>query len=729
MNLKNKKFSHFIVLIIFITSMTIVTTLNIYNTNNIINEKISFMTKSGSVKLDHQISLMNDRLSIIKNYSNSIAYMINDLEQYDQNNLSKILESYFLKDIGIFQLRILSKEGMELVRYDLDQNNKIKKASNLQDKSNRYYYKEAKNINYNDIYFSKFDLNIEHGEIEIPYKNTTRVIKKLKIDNQAYYLVINYNLTDIFKHALSDTIYDIFLIEKDGQINAHLNDRYSFSKQKQSGLSLKDLILYKHQYITKKPLEGFDYDVVISIKDERLNFMNEQRRGAITKSIIMALAISLVISVIILYFLEKNLTKLNHHALKIIEKGTYDEENEFLEFKNILEDLKIQYKTIQKNEAYINSILDSQSNFTIITDGYELKDSNRTMLQFFGFDTKESFIKEHDCICDYFIKKDGYLQKEENGISWIDKMMQDTDSNFKVMMKSKSGTTHIFQVDLNDLIGEDNIYVVTFTDITDFLELQNSLEEKVTLQLGQLREQDRQLLEQAKMSSLGEMIGNIAHQWRQPLSIISTASTGMQFKQELGILEEGNLNETCDLINENVQFLSTTIDTFRDFIQENKEIRKSILQDEIKKILKIIDASFTNEHIKIINNTSSIEPIELTMVSGELSQVLINILNNAKDAIQLSDTIKDHWIKLDLEKTSDHTIITIEDNAGGIPEDVLPKIFEPYFTTKHKSQGTGLGLHMSYKIVVESLKGKLYVQNTKNGAKFFIELPLTQVQQ
>ncbi|MEA3353682.1 MAG: HAMP domain-containing sensor histidine kinase [Campylobacterota bacterium] len=724
MNFKNKKFSYFIVVIIFLTSMTVITTLNIYNTNKIISEKISFMTKGGFVKLDHQISLMNDRLSIIKNYSNAIAYMIDDLKQYHKQSLSKILESYFLKDIGIFQLRILSKEGKELIRYDLDKNNKIIKTLNLQDKSNRYYYKEAKNINYNEIYFSKFDLNIEHGKIEIPYKNTTRVIKKLKINNQPYYLVINYNLTDIFKHALSDTIYDIFLIEKDGQINAHLDDRYSFSKQKQSNIYLKDLLLLKHQYITQKPLKGFEYDVVISIKDERLHFMSEQKKDAITKSIIMALVISLVISVIILYFLEKNLNKLNHNALNIMEKGNYSEENDFIEFKNILEDLKMQYKTIQKNKAYINSILDSQSNFTIITDGIELKDSNKTMLKFFGFDTKESFIKKHECICDYFIKKEGYLQKEQNGISWIDKMLQEVDANFKVMMNDKNGTTHIFQVNINELIGEENDYVITFTDMTEFLELQNSLENKVIQQLGQLREQDRQLLEQAKMSSLGEMIGNIAHQWRQPLSIISTASTGMQFKQELGILEDNNLNETCDLINENVQFLSTTIDTFRDFIQEKKELKRSVLQDEIKKILKIIDASFTNEHIKIINNTSSIEPIELTMVSGELSQVLINILNNAKDAIQLSDIVEEHWIKLDLEKQNDHVIISIEDNAGGIPNDILPKIFEPYFTTKHKSQGTGLGLHMSYKIVVESLKGKLYVKNTKNGAKFYIELPI-----
>ena len=111
------------------------------------------------------------------------------------------------------------------------------------------------------------------------------------------------------------------------------------------------------------------------------------------------------------------------------------------------------------------------------------------------------------------------------------------------------------------------------------------------------------------------------------------------------------------------------------------------------------------------------------MVSGELPQVVINIINNAKD-ILVEKEIKDPWIKIKLKNQKDKAIISIEDNAGGIPEDVMVRIFEPYFTTKHQSQGTGLGLHMSYKIIKESLKGHIYAINTQNGAKFYIELPL-----
>lgn len=110
---------------------------------------------------------------------------------------------------------------------------------------------------------------------------------------------------------------------------------------------------------------------------------------------------------------------------------------------------------------------------------------------------------------------------------------------------------------------------------------------------------------------------------------------------------------------------------------------------------------------------------------SEFMQVIINILNNAKDVL-LERKVNDPWVKINHIFENDSVIITIEDNGGGIKEDILPKIFEPYFTTKHQSQGTGLGLHMSYKIITESMNGNIYAKNTNNGAKFFIKLPLVK---
>ncbi len=248
--------------------------------------------------------------------------------------------------------------------------------------------------------------------------------------------------------------------------------------------------------------------------------------------------------------------------------------------------------------------------------------------------------------------------------------------------------------------------------------------QKANIEIEKNRLDQEKLFKYEKMASMGEMIGNIAHQWRQPLSVISTAASGIKINYEFGMLKEENIPEYMDTIVKNTEFLSDTIDTFRDFIGEEKELKEIVLQKRIEDILKIISASLENNNIKIKTNTDNIEPIKLAITAGELDQVIINIINNAKD-ILVERKVNDAWIKLDLVKEKNKILITIEDNGGGIDKEALPKIFDPYFTTKHKSQGTGLGLHISYKIVTKSLMGKLYVQNTEAGVKFFIELPMS----
>jgi len=252
--------------------------------------------------------------------------------------------------------------------------------------------------------------------------------------------------------------------------------------------------------------------------------------------------------------------------------------------------------------------------------------------------------------------------------------------------------------------------------------LNESLEERVSQEVEKNMQNEIKLLEQSKNVSMGEMIGNIAHQWRQPLSVITTSATGIQLQKQIGILDDEKLNYLLEAINENANYLSDTIETFRNFIKEEKEFSEIIIQDRINIALDIIKTSLQNHFIELRNNTNYTNPIKYRLVVGELTQVIINIVNNAKD-ILIEKENKLKWIEINLIEENNKIIITIEDNGGGIPDDVMPKIFEPYFTTKHQSVGTGLGLHMSYIIIRESLNGKLYAKNTKNGAKFYIELP------
>ncbi len=238
------------------------------------------------------------------------------------------------------------------------------------------------------------------------------------------------------------------------------------------------------------------------------------------------------------------------------------------------------------------------------------------------------------------------------------------------------------------------------------------------------KEQEHKILEQAKMASLGEMIGNIAHQWRQPLQAISVLTQKLELtKMVNGEITDEDIHDMNAKVDIQLQYLSHTIDTFRNFLHEAKEQTDLVIQDEIKNGLNLVQITLKNKGIKLIDNIDYNDSIKANLVSSELSQVIINILNNAKDVL-LERKVRDPWVQIDLEKNDTNILVTIEDNGGGIAEDIMPKIFEPYFTTKHQSQGTGLGLNMSYRIMTESINGKLYATNTSNGAKFFLEIPL-----
>ncbi len=257
-------------------------------------------------------------------------------------------------------------------------------------------------------------------------------------------------------------------------------------------------------------------------------------------------------------------------------------------------------------------------------------------------------------------------------------------------------------------------------------ELENltlNLKDEVRKALNNYKEKEKQFFEQLKMAQMGELIGNIAHQWRQPLSVISTAASGMKIKKELTILSDEDFFHYADSILNNVNFLSDTIDEFRDYIKESNREKEIIVQDRVKMAFKMVETSYQIENIKIIEDKIEINPIKFKLILGELLQVIIAILNNAREALSGKKSL-DKWVKYSVFKDGYSVVITIEDNAGGIKDEIIDKIFNPYFTTKHQSHGTGIGLYSSYDIVVNHLGGTLDVKNSENGAKFYIKLPL-----
>ena len=232
--------------------------------------------------------------------------------------------------------------------------------------------------------------------------------------------------------------------------------------------------------------------------------------------------------------------------------------------------------------------------------------------------------------------------------------------------------------------------------------------------------------EQSKLAAMGEMIGNIAHQWRQPLSVITTISSNIKLRSEYEQLEDYDIESDMDIIMQQAQYLSKTIDDFRNFIRNTKDAQKLSLKDTIEKTLSILHSAMVNNSTNIIIDLK--DDMCIDGYENELIQSFINIINNSKDAIKEYVKNDEKLIFINTIKEDSSLIITIKDNGGGIPDNIIHRIFEPYFTTKNKNVGTGIGLSMTYKMITERHNASIdvyneeYTYNNKNykGACFKI---------
>jgi len=247
------------------------------------------------------------------------------------------------------------------------------------------------------------------------------------------------------------------------------------------------------------------------------------------------------------------------------------------------------------------------------------------------------------------------------------------------------------------------------------VELEKQLEKEIQIR----REKEEMLLQQTRQAAMGEMISMIAHQWRQPLTIIGLTADNMSLDLDLGSLDDATLSKGLSGIADQVKYLSQTIDDFRQFFTPNKEKESVLLQECLENACRIIDSSLKVKNIQLIKIYEDISPIDL--YKNEIMQVFLNIIKNAEDAF--CDEITSPSITLQTKEYDSYVEVRIADNAGGIDPDILKKIFEPYFTTKGKKHGTGLGLYMSKTIIQEHSSGSIEVANINGGAVFIMKFP------
>ncbi len=363
----------------------------------------------------------------------------------------------------------------------------------------------------------------------------------------------------------------------------------------------------------------------------------------------------------------------------------------------------------------------SPDGIAIIKDN-RFKDCNQAILDMFELNSQNAFLQ---------VNISNFMPKyQEDGSDSIRKMIRMSNAAKKFGQHSfewkfiKSDGS-LFWVDLvltKITIQGDELLYGRYRDITRRKllegreeEFRTKLKQRVDEEVKKNRLKDQYILQQSKLAQMGEMISMIAHQWRQPLSAISATSGSISIKAKIGTLDNETSKQLADNITEYSQHLSRTIDDFRNFFKENKTKENTTLDEIVQETLDIVRLSLENLEIKLITAFDS--KSEIYTYKNELKQVVLNIIKNAEDIFK-EKNIKNPKITI---ITKDKTI-TIKDNAGGIPKDIIDKIFEPYFSTKIQKDGTGLGLYMSKTIIDEHCNGELKVHNDKNGAVFTIML-------
>ncbi len=257
--------------------------------------------------------------------------------------------------------------------------------------------------------------------------------------------------------------------------------------------------------------------------------------------------------------------------------------------------------------------------------------------------------------------------------------------------------------------------------LNEMVEELAQLNEQLQNEFNERKQQEQLLIQNSKLAAMGEMIGMIAHQWRQPLSSISTLAGNLRVYLDLDMFEKNQFTELLNDINIHAQYLSNTINDFRHFFKPDNPKDMVVMSQIIEDTLNIIGKSLEYKNVTLIKDYSFSTPI-LTY-PNELMQVFLNLLKNASDAF-VDKRVATPQIIIRGFETDDYVKVEIYDNAGGIPEEIIDKVFEPYFSTKGPGTGTGLGLYMSKTIVHEHCRGQLLAHNTKEGACFTIKLPL-----
>jgi PAS domain S-box-containing protein len=377
--------------------------------------------------------------------------------------------------------------------------------------------------------------------------------------------------------------------------------------------------------------------------------------------------------------------------------------------KNITNQLRKHINQIAEQKTTFSSLFENTTDGILLFKEGAFYKCNSAIVDMFQFSSKEecidktfgdlSPVKQYD-------NKDSLVLSEKN----IFKCMDKGSSHFEWSFFKKDGEKFYTDVTMSKIILDDG-------DIIHVLVKDISKRKKLEVESLQ---KDSILIQQSKMASMGEMIGNIAHQWRQPLNALGLTVQKIKMYYEEDMLSQEELDKAVDKSKVLINKMSTTIDDFRNFFKIDKIKQKFNIKDAITDSLNLVDASLKNNNI-LIDIDKIDKDIDILGYKNEFEQVLLNVINNAKDAL-VENKIQNPKITIESFVKEQYIYIEILDNAGGISNKIIENIFDPYFTTKEQGKGTGIGLYMSKMIIQNNMNGNITVENKLGGASFSIKL-------
>ena len=387
---------------------------------------------------------------------------------------------------------------------------------------------------------------------------------------------------------------------------------------------------------------------------------------------------------------------------------------------------------LQASEERFHTIYDSLNDAVFIHDAEtgRILDVNETACRFYGYGREELLSRG---VQQLGTGETPYTAAEI--LAWIQRCAEGAPQLFEWITTTKYVSRLWVEVSMRraTLDGENRI-VVMVRDISErkraaeqlslqqaqLEELNHTLEKRVTEAIAELRQKDELLLQQSRHAAMGEMLNNIAHQWRQPLNNIAIYVQSMQLLKASGELTDQQIQSDVQSIMAIINYMSKTIDDFRTFFRNEKQKHPFSVSEAAGKAISFVSAQM--EHYGITCQLIVHDERTVNGYQAEYTQVVLNILNNAIDALNHSGS-RDKRILVSISAEQNNTVLSIQDNGGGIAPEALPHIFEPYYTTKGPGEGTGIGLYMAKTIIEKHMAGSLSARNRSEGAEFIISLP------